>query len=139
MIRELHVICLAAEAVAPDVGLRLRRGESVWLPADAIHQSVVLRGLIQVRAVIVNLEKRYASLRPTPVIKPPRARPPTPSASPVAYTLPANQPAPTGRPPPPTGFRPVAEGADPPKPLEVEAPKRRGRPSKPKSNSDTEG
>ena len=139
MIRELHVTCVAAEAAAPDVGLRLRRGESAWLPADALQQSVVLRGLVEVKAVIVNLERRYANLRPPPVVKPPRARPPTPPASPVAYTPPATPPATPSAPPPPAGFRPVVEEAAPPSDPNAPLPKRRGRPPKTKSDSDTEG
>jgi len=132
MIRELHVTCLASEAVAPDVGLRLRRGESAWLPADALQQSVVLRGLVAVKAVIVNLERRYASLRVPPVAKAPRVRPSTPAATATVYVAP---PRPTAsvvspKPPPPAGFQPLpqAEGAP--------APKRRGRPPKSKPEPD---
>ena len=139
MIRELHVTCVAAEAVAPDVGLRLRRGESVWLPADALQQSVVLRGLVEVRAVIVNLERRYANLRPTPVVKPPRVRPPTPPAPPVAYTPPPKPPASPSVPPPPAGFRPVVEEDAPPSEQGDTPPKKRGRPPKPKPDTDPEG
>lgn len=139
MIRELHVTCVADEAVAPDVGLRLRRGESTWLPADALQQSLVLRGLVEVRAVIVNLEKRYANLRPTPSTKPPRARPPTPSASPVAYISPAKPPTPPSAPSPPAGFRPVAEKVAPSPSSEEPMPKKRGRPPKVKSDTDPEG
>jgi len=135
MIRELHVTCLASEVVAPDVGLRLRRGESAWLPADALQQSVVLRGLVEVRAIIVNLEKRYMSLRVPPAAKPPRVRPATPPASPVAYTTPPKQPTPPSAPPLPAGFRPAAREAAPPS-VDI-SPKKRGRPPKPKP--DTEG
>jgi len=85
MTHELHVICVAEEATAPEIGLRLRKGESAWLPADSLQKSISLRTLLSVRAVVVHVEKRCAVFRTPPPARATHIRPPTPPASAASY------------------------------------------------------
>lgn len=65
-VTELRVECMADRAEMPDLGLSLRRGQVVWVPADSGAKSACLRALRDIRAVSVVSAQRCSAMRSPP-------------------------------------------------------------------------
>ena len=63
---ELRVECMADRAELPDLGLSLRRGQVVWVPADSVAKSACLRALRDIHAVSVVSAQRCSVMRSPP-------------------------------------------------------------------------